>query len=119
MGFIEDTNMPDNGFAHLAIAFYCSFLVAEPIQAYLIQRLPTAKVLSVNGAFQASFRVFLQSRKTNAAIVVICWGIVLTMNCICHDFASVMALRVLLGIFESATAPRSVQNGISTQHELT
>lgn len=40
--------------------------------------------------------------------VVTLWGLVLTMNCVCHDFASLMALRVLLGVFESVTAPRSV-----------
>ena len=49
MGLIRDTNMPANGFSHLAIAFYCSFLVAEPIQAVLIQKLPTAKWLGANG----------------------------------------------------------------------
>ena len=30
------------------------------------------------------------------------------MNCVCHDFASLVALRVLLGCFESVTAPALV-----------
>ena len=33
------------------------------------------------------------------------WGLVLTLNCVCHNFASLVALRVLLGCFESVTAP--------------
>jgi hypothetical protein len=49
MGVIKDTNMPPNGYSHLAIAFYISFLVCEPIQAVLIQKFPTAKYLGVNG----------------------------------------------------------------------
>jgi hypothetical protein len=49
MGLIEDTDLPDNGFSHLAIAFYCSFLIFEPVQAYCIQRFPVAKWLGANG----------------------------------------------------------------------
>ncbi|KAK5154397.1 hypothetical protein LTS14_006532 [Recurvomyces mirabilis] len=84
MGLIEDTNMPDNGFSHLAIAFYCSFLFFEPIQAFCLQRFPIAKWLGAN---------------------VICWGIVLCMNCVARSYAPLVVLRVLLGVFESATAP--------------
>lgn len=87
MGVIEDTNMPSNGFSNLAMAFYASFLVCEPIQSFLLQKFPTAKFLGG---------------------MVVIWGIVLTMNCVCHNFASIVALRVLLGIFESVTAPALV-----------
>ncbi len=41
-------------------------------------------------------------------MAVVLWGIVLTMNCVATNFAAVMALRVLLGVFESVTAPRYV-----------
>ncbi|KAK4950413.1 hypothetical protein LTR10_011394 [Elasticomyces elasticus] len=51
MGLIEDTNMPDNGFSHLAIAFYCTFFVFEPIQALCLQRFPVAKWLGANGQY--------------------------------------------------------------------
>jgi hypothetical protein len=102
MGIIEDTHMPANGFSNLAIAFYISFLVLEPVQSVLLQKLPTAKFLGINGVLSAlsSCVLYLTS------IVVICWGIVLTMNCVCHNFRSLVALRVLLGVFESVTAPR-------------
>jgi hypothetical protein len=49
MGVIEDTHMPDNGFSNLAIAFYVSFLVCEPLQSFFIQKFPTAKYLGCNG----------------------------------------------------------------------
>jgi hypothetical protein len=104
MGLIEDTNLPDNGFSHLAIAFYCSFLVFEPIQAYCIQRFPVAKWLGANGKSPCR-TCFLELADR---CKVICWGIVLTMNCVCHSFGPLLALRILLGVFESATAPRLV-----------
>lgn len=85
MGVIEDTHMPSNGFSNLAIAFYVSFLFFEPIQSFMIQKFPAAKFLGCN---------------------VILWGIVITLNCVCNNFASIVALRVLLGVFEAATAPR-------------
>ncbi|KAJ5602277.1 hypothetical protein N7510_011811 [Penicillium lagena] len=49
MGIIKDTDMPANGFSNLAMAFYLSFLVSEPIQSFLLQRFPAAKFLGVNG----------------------------------------------------------------------
>ncbi|KIW31642.1 hypothetical protein, variant [Cladophialophora immunda] len=87
MGVIEDTHMPSNGFSNLAIAFYVSFLFCEPFQSFFIQKFPTAKYLGCN---------------------VILWGIVVSLNCVCHNFASIVALRVLLGVFESCVAPSLV-----------
>ncbi|KAF2102537.1 MFS general substrate transporter [Rhizodiscina lignyota] len=84
MGLIEDTGMVGNDFSYLATAFYVSFFFCELPHAYMIQRFPTAKYLG---------------------IMVICWGICVTMNSVCKNYASVVALRVLLGIFESASAP--------------
>lgn len=55
MGIIEDTHMPANGFSNLAIAFYVSFLVCEPIQSFLLQRFPTAKWLGINGTLTSYF----------------------------------------------------------------
>ena len=87
MGIIEDTHMPSNGFSHLAIAFYVSFLVCEPLQSLFIQKFPTAKYLGAN---------------------VVLWGIIVTLNCVCKNYASLVALRVLLGCFESSVAPSLV-----------
>ncbi|KAK5051549.1 hypothetical protein LTR84_003201 [Exophiala bonariae] len=84
MGVIEDTHMPDNGFSHLAMAFYISFLFCEIPQSYLIQHFPTAKYLACN---------------------VILWGVVVTLNAACHSFAPIVVLRVLLGVLEASAAP--------------
>jgi hypothetical protein len=51
MGIQADTNMPDNGFSNLSIAFYVSFFFFEPIQSVLLQYFPTAKWLGANGSF--------------------------------------------------------------------
>lgn len=101
MGVIEDTHMPSSGFSHLAMAFYVSFLVCEPIQSVLLQKFPTAKWLGING--------WWMSQPDMPALLinlVTLWGIVVTMNCVCRSFAPLVALRVLLGVFESAAAPR-------------
>jgi MFS family permease len=84
MGLIEDTNMPPNGFSNLAMVFYVSFLVCEPLQTYFIQRFPVAKWLGAN---------------------VILWGITVACNSAVSNYASVVALRVLLGVMESSVAP--------------
>lgn len=84
MGIIEDTNLPPNGFSNLAMVFYISFLVCEPLQTYFIQRLPVAKWLGGN---------------------VVLWGITVACNSAVSNYASVVALRVLLGIMEASVAP--------------
>ncbi|KAI9747657.1 MAG: hypothetical protein M4579_007421 [Chaenotheca gracillima] len=84
MGLKEDTNISTNQFSQLALVFYVTYLVCEMPTGYLMQRLPTAKYLGAN---------------------VILWGICVTMNCVCKNFASLVAVRVLLGCFEAAVAP--------------
>jgi MFS family permease len=84
MGIIEDTNLPSDGFSNLAMVFYVSFLVFEPLQTYFIQRFPVAKWLGAN--------VFL-------------WGITVACNSAVSNYASVVALRVLLGVMEASVAP--------------
>lgn len=49
-----------------------------------MQRLPTAKYLGAN---------------------VILWGVIVTMHAPCKSFSALIAMRVLLGVFESAVAP--------------
>jgi MFS family permease len=36
---------------------------------------------------------------------VILWGICVTLNCVVKNFASLLSLRILLGVFESVSAP--------------
>lgn len=84
MGIIEDTNLPPDGFSNLAMVFYIAFLVCEPLQTYFIQRFPVAKWLGAN---------------------VVVWGVTVACNSAVSNYASVIALRVLLGMLEASVAP--------------
>lgn len=49
MGLLSDTNMQTNKFSDLTLAFYVTYLCFELPTGYLMQRLPTAKYLGING----------------------------------------------------------------------
>lgn len=49
MGLLDDTGMRTDQFSHLALVFYASYLFFELPTGYLMQRLPTAKYLGLNG----------------------------------------------------------------------
>ncbi len=49
MGLLSDTNMRTNEFSDLTLAFYVTYLVFELPTGFLMQRLPTAKYLGLNG----------------------------------------------------------------------
>ena len=63
MGIIEDTNLPADGFSNIAMSFYLSFLVCEPLQAYFIQKFPVAKWLGANGSKSASIHRVLDTNE--------------------------------------------------------
>jgi len=84
MGLFQDTHINTNQFSLLALVFYVTYLFFELPTGYLMQRFPTAKYLGAN---------------------VIFWGICVTTNSACKNFGSLIAVRVLLGCFESAVAP--------------
>lgn len=77
------TNLVGNQFANLGTIFNASYIFGEPIISYLLQKFPISKVL---GTF------------------VILWGIVVASHAACDTYASLMIVRVLLGIFESSSA---------------
>lgn len=64
--------------------FYIGYLVFQFPFGYLLQRLPTGRLLS---------------------ITVICWGAILLSSPACTSFAGMATNRFLLGAFESATNP--------------
>ena len=84
MGLFKDTHIDTNQFSLLALVFYVTYLAFEIPTGYLMQRFPTAKYLGLN---------------------VILWGVCVTVNSACKNFGSLIAVRVLLGVFESAVAP--------------
>lgn len=77
-------NLHGTQFNNLATILYVSYIVCEPISAYLFQILPPAKFFS---------------------ICVIFWGIVVVMHIFCTHYASLMVIRMLLGCFEACVAP--------------
>ncbi|KAE9374012.1 allantoin permease [Stipitochalara longipes BDJ] len=85
MGLAHDTHSDAAQFSYLATAFYVAFFVFELPSGYLIQRLPLAKYLGANA--------------------VIVWGVVLSINSTSTNYGSLVALRALLGAFESVVTP--------------
>ncbi|KAL2833276.1 major facilitator superfamily domain-containing protein [Aspergillus cavernicola] len=76
-----------NEYNNLGTIFYVGYLVAEPITAYLMQRLPIGKYLGIN---------------------VVCWGVLVACHAACKSYASLMVVRGLLGVFEASVAPSLV-----------
>lgn len=73
-------NLKGNEFSNLGTMFYVAYLVTEPIAAYLIQKLTVSKFLGA---------------------IITLWGIVLACHSLTNTYASLMVVRVLLGICES------------------
>ncbi|KAI1626348.1 major facilitator superfamily domain-containing protein [Exophiala viscosa] len=84
MGISKDTHMTAAQFSYLATFFYVTFAVFQPVHAYLMQKFPTAQYLGVNVAL---------------------WGLTLAIHSACNSFGGLIVVRLLLGVFESASAP--------------
>lgn len=87
MGIREDLNLDTNQYANLSLLFYVAFLIFELPHAYMMQRFPTAKYLGC---------------------CVCLWGAVVACTSAANSYASLAALRFLLGMFESAISPSLV-----------
>ncbi|KAJ5932838.1 hypothetical protein N7516_007327 [Penicillium verrucosum] len=77
-------NLKGNEYNNIGTIFYVGYLVAEPITAYLMQRFPIGKYIGIN---------------------VTCWGILVICHAACKSYASLMIVRILLGVFEASVAP--------------
>ncbi|KAI1336698.1 MFS transporter [Xylariaceae sp. FL0016] len=84
MGFQEDTGLVGQQYSWLTTIIYLTILVVEYPENWIIQRVPIAKWLGAN---------------------VICWGTVVSLTAACSNWASLMAVRSLLGAFEAACQP--------------
>ncbi|KAJ6099660.1 hypothetical protein N7467_001195 [Penicillium canescens] len=84
LGVREDLNLVGQQYSWTSSIFYIGYLVASyPISLGFI-KFPLGKYLSV---------------------LIFLWGVVLTLHAVTNNYASLMALRTLLGIFESAISP--------------
>lgn len=84
MGIKDYLKPNSNQFSDLGTILYVAYIVGEPVNAYLFQKLPAAKLLAGN---------------------LICWGVVIIGHAFCKSYASLMVVRALLGLFEACVAP--------------
>lgn len=84
MGIQKDAHLVGQDYAWLHTVIYFGILAAEFPTVLIVQKVPIAKYLAAN--------IFL-------------WGLTITMTCFGFNFATLTALRVLLGLFEAVSQP--------------
>lgn len=84
MGFKNDVHISAEQYSWVASMFYFGYIIWEWPTNRLLQRLPLAKWSAFN---------------------VVAWGLVLCCMAACNNFASAMAVRFFLGVFEAAVSP--------------
>ncbi|EOD51404.1 allantoate permease [Neofusicoccum parvum] len=84
MGIQEDLGLVGQQYSWLTTCIYIAVLIVEYPTNWMIQHVPIAKYLSVN---------------------IILWSCVLALHSVCKNFASILAVRTLLGIFEAVCQP--------------
>ncbi|KAI9263868.1 major facilitator superfamily domain-containing protein [Helicostylum pulchrum] len=84
LGIKEDTHITDSQFGWLGSIFYLGYLVYQVPNTFLLQRLPIGKYMG---------------------ILIVTWGVVLTVTCVGKNFSQLAALRFLLGFFEAGIYP--------------
>ncbi|PGH19080.1 hypothetical protein AJ79_00114 [Helicocarpus griseus UAMH5409] len=86
-GIIEDANLVGQQYSWLGSILYLAQLVMQPLAAFLLVKLPTGKLI---------------------AAAIFLWGSSLAIMTACTNFGSLLALRFMLGAFESMIAPSCV-----------
>lgn len=84
MGIKEDANLVGQQYSWLTTCTYLAVLIWELPTNYLIQKLPIAKYLAFN---------------------IVAWGIVLACHALGKNFAILVTVRTLLGLFECCCQP--------------
>lgn len=84
MGIREDLGLHAQQYSWLTTCIYIAVLVVEYPTNWTIQRVPIAKYLSLN---------------------ICLWGTILALHSVAKNFATLVALRTLLGIFEAVCQP--------------
>ncbi|OCF73173.1 hypothetical protein I204_06403 [Kwoniella mangroviensis CBS 8886] len=80
MGLQADTNLQGQQYSTLVTILYAGYLIGEVPVNRVIQKVPLGKFLG---------------------ILVIIWGTIVCMHAVCKNFGGLMAVRFLLGFFES------------------
>ncbi|CDS02598.1 hypothetical protein LRAMOSA00003 [Lichtheimia ramosa] len=84
LGLYQDTGITGSQFSWLGSIFSIGYLVYQPINNILIQKLPVGRYLG-------------------ACIFI--WGLVMLGTALCNTFPQLLAVRFLLGLFEGTTLP--------------
>ncbi|KAK5400839.1 hypothetical protein LTR06_011191 [Exophiala xenobiotica] len=84
MGIIDDTKLEGTDYSWASSFFYVGFLVASPSSALALVKFPVAKVV---------------------VVTVLIWAGVHMCMAAGHDFGSLAALHIFLGVFEAAINP--------------
>jgi hypothetical protein len=80
-GLVKDAKLGGQDYSWLGSIVYVAQLVMQPLIAYVLVKLPTGKF---------------------AAVMVLCWGIVLSCMAVAHNFKGLIATRFFLGCFEAS-----------------
>ncbi|EXJ61601.1 hypothetical protein A1O7_02029 [Cladophialophora yegresii CBS 114405] len=84
MGIREDLNLHAQQYSWLTTCIYIAVLIVEFPTNWTLQRVPIAKYLSLN---------------------ICLWGMILALHSLAKNFAALVALRTLLGMFEAVCQP--------------
>lgn len=79
-GLVEDTHLVGQQYSWLGSILYLAQLVMQPLAAVLLVKAPTGKVIGT---------------------AVLLWGSTLAITAACTEFKSLLAMRFMLGAFES------------------
>ncbi|KAK4942597.1 hypothetical protein LTR10_017726 [Elasticomyces elasticus] len=83
-GLVDDAHLHGQQYSWLGSVVYLAQLVAQPLIAYMLVKLPLGKFLGV---------------------IVLLWGIALSTMPAAHNFGGLLACRLVLGLFEAGVAP--------------
>lgn len=84
MNIQVDANLKKNEYSWLGTVLYMGVLFGEWPTNFMLQKFPVAKYLAVN---------------------IFCWGCVVACSAAAKNFGALMAVRFLLGMFESCVQP--------------
>ncbi|TKX19069.1 MFS transporter-like protein 161 [Elsinoe australis] len=86
MGMNREIGLKGNEFSNANSFFFITYLIATPLNGYVVNRLPAARWLGCN--------IFL-------------WGVTTACGAAVKNYGGLLAVRLLLGLFESAMNPSS------------
>ena len=91
-GLVTDAHLGGQDYSWLGSIVYVAQLVLQPVIAYFLVKLPTGKF---------------------SAVMVLCWGVVLSFMALAKNFQGLLATRFFLGGFEAAVGMKTTLDGVA------